>query len=711
MIPIAQVLKFEDDEHRERLVWINGPAQGGWFIDIDCKRALPIFRSWDDIEDLMRDRVLEETPDPWVHHGQTLSEVQKARRDEAWALLHPLTLEHPQLFHPRTRMALIKARAEEADTTRQKLFRLLRRWWQRGMTIAAIGPDYAKSGGAGKTRAPSSKKRGAKPQHGLEGVNVDEHTRAAMTDSVTRYFAKNKRIEVSACYELFLRDHFCDLALDEATGRQDHVLRDAHPSLRQFRYWMEKDNDLFALSRKRRTPRVYDKDNRALLSTSLDEVIGPGSRYQIDATVADIYLVSRFDRSKIVGRPVIYVIVDVFSRMISGLYVGFEAPSWVGAMMALANAASPKTEWCQSLGLEISDADWPCQSLPGAILADRGEMLGKAAETLVERFGVRIENTAPYRADWKGIVERRFGLLHAKFGPYTPGYVEPDFRERGAKDYRLDATLDLDEFTRIIATILLYYNTEHLIEGYKRSPEMIAEDVPAIPVALWEWGIQRRIGLQRQFPEDLVKLALLPADKARVTAKGIRFYGNYYSCARAIEEHRFEKARQTGGWNVDISYEPRCMDTIWLRDLKGAEPFLPCNLTKPCEDMRGRTLWEIDHIRSEDRRQKAAYTPGQLKARINLTEHINEIVQTAQDKKPKDTRSKAERVRDIRANRAEERDANRCREAFKFGHPPAQEANILPFDRSETLDEDKYATPSIAHIRQRFHEDKEDGDD
>ena len=79
--------------------------------------------------------------------------------------------------------------------------------------------------------------------------------------------------------------------------------------------------------------------------------------------------------------------------------------------MALANAASPKIEWCRSFGVEISEANWPCQSLPSALLADRGEMLGPAADTLIQRFGVRVENSAPYRADWKGVVERRFGLI------------------------------------------------------------------------------------------------------------------------------------------------------------------------------------------------------------------------------------------------------------------------------------------------------------
>ena len=81
---------------------------------------------------------------------------------------------------------------------------------------------------------------------------------------------------------------------------------------------------------------------------------GPGDRFQIDATSADIYLVSRFNRHRIVGRPTIYVVVDVFSGMIVGLYVGFEYPSWLGAMMALVNAATDKVDWCRQYGVETT---------------------------------------------------------------------------------------------------------------------------------------------------------------------------------------------------------------------------------------------------------------------------------------------------------------------------------------------------------------------
>ena len=120
--------------------------------------------------------------------------------------------------------------------------------------------------------------------------------------------------------------YFSDRVIDEHTGRQILAIRDDVPSFWQFRYWYEKDNDIFKLKRRRHKPRVYDKDMRALLGSSTAEVIGPGSRYQIDATIADVYVVSRYDRSKIVGRPVLYVIIDVFSRMITGVYIGFEGP-------------------------------------------------------------------------------------------------------------------------------------------------------------------------------------------------------------------------------------------------------------------------------------------------------------------------------------------------------------------------------------------------
>ena len=83
----------------------------------------------------------------------------------------------------------------------------------------------------------------------------------------------------------------------------------------------------------RRSAKKYEQENRPIMGSSTAEALGPGSIYQIDATVADVYLVSQFNRNWIIGRPVVYGVIDVFSRLVTGIYIGLEGPSWVGAMM------------------------------------------------------------------------------------------------------------------------------------------------------------------------------------------------------------------------------------------------------------------------------------------------------------------------------------------------------------------------------------------
>jgi hypothetical protein len=194
---------------------------------------------------------------------------------------------------------------------------------------------------------------------------------------------------------------------------------------------------------------------------------GPGSIFQVDATIADIYLVSSLDRTRIIGRPVIYMVIDVFSRMIVGLYVGLEGPSWAGAMMAVANATTDKVAFCAEYGIKITDADWPCRYLCESFLADRGEFLGYSSDVLVDRLNIPVANCPPYRADWKGIVEQSFRRLNVKTIHWQPGAVRKcKGGRRGERDYRLDATLDLKGFTQLMINTALSHNLHRHIDNY-----------------------------------------------------------------------------------------------------------------------------------------------------------------------------------------------------------------------------------------------------
>ena len=186
------------------------------------------------------------------------------------------------------------------------------------------------------------------------------------------------------------------------------------PTERQFKYFFQKEYTSIEVTKKREGEINYLKDFSPSIGTSTAEVPGPGYLYQIDATIADVYLVSEQDRAEIVGRPTMYFVVDVFSRAIVGMYIGLENASWVSAMEALGNAMANKVDYCAEHGIDITPDLWPMQGLPEHIIGDKGEMLGRHVEVLSKAFHVEIQNTPAYRADWKGIVERTSELFRLK---------------------------------------------------------------------------------------------------------------------------------------------------------------------------------------------------------------------------------------------------------------------------------------------------------
>ncbi len=143
-------------------------------------------------------------------------------------------------------------------------------------------------------------------------------------------FRRNGRRSLTTCYNLWLDRHFFEDGHD-SKGHPARVPRAEYantgvPTLAQFEKVYYSSTDIIEAKRDR-DPRRFALNYRPLVGTATAETWGPGSRFLIDATLADIYLVSRDNRSRIVGRPVIYVVIDVWSRLIVGLYVAIEDAS------------------------------------------------------------------------------------------------------------------------------------------------------------------------------------------------------------------------------------------------------------------------------------------------------------------------------------------------------------------------------------------------
>ncbi|WP_234935203.1 Mu transposase C-terminal domain-containing protein [Pseudomonas savastanoi] len=557
-------------------------------------------------------------------------------------------------------------------------------------------PDYVNSGARGKRRKPSQAKLG-RPRVVMEGKGSN------VTPDIERIFRR-------VIEERLLKERHPSIPDAYASGL--NLLRavlpqlptSELPTLGQFRYFYGREYHFTDTLPCRVSAVDFAKDFRPLSSTSTTEALGPGYRYQIDATIADIYLVSEHDRSLIVGRPVVYMVIDVFSRMVVGMYVGFEGPSWVSAMVALANTVADKVEYCRQYGVEIDASDWPVQGLPDVVLADKGELNGTKVEAFSQAFGVRIENAPARRGDTKGIVERYFRTVQERFKPYASGVVEDTTsRKRGGHDYRLDASLTLPEFTQIIIAGILHHNSFHTLSKYDRTSGMPG-DLPAIPVMLWNWGLANLTGRLRTAPEELVRINLLPHESATVSELGIRLFGCFYSCQEAIREgwfHRGQGRRPTG---VTVAYDPRSADHIYLRPSNSLKDYWVCDLADRSRRFRGMTFWDVWLLSREERRSDTNAAAQALVERGNLLKQIESIIALAEDASPVKTgMTKKDLGTQIRENKQQEKRQERQKTAFKPEKIQQEKpAEVIPL-RGEKQED--YAFPDLSDLIFKEEED------
>lgn len=429
---------------------------------------------------------------------------------------------------------------------------------------------------------------------------------------------------------------------------------DERPTFRQFEYWYHKEKNPRRTIEAREGKRRYELKHRPVLGDSTQMAFGPGSIFQIDSTTADIYLVSALVRNRIIGRPTLYVLVDVFTHLIVGFTITLEEPSYLAAALALENSASDKIAFCSSLGIEIDQDEWPCAHLPEMLLADRGELEGPKAEPIVNALNIRISNTAPYRADLKGIVERKFRSLNDEIIHWLPGHVNKT-AERGDRDYRLDAVLDIHQFRKLVALTILEHNCSR-IESYRLDEAMMSDGVEPRPLALWKWGIQNRAGHLRQVDPSILRMSLLPTDEASVTSKGIRFKGVFYCCERAVREQWFVRARTNGSWRVSISYDPRCIDVIYLRG-EGRKQPEPCRLVEADERFKGGAWVDIEEVAKAQKEQRELTASSDQQRHATVEAHKQAIVAEAkvQTAMHQTDQSKRSRIQGIRENRRDEK--------------------------------------------------------
>lgn len=318
------------------------------------------------------------------------------------------------------------------------------------------------------------------------------------------------------------------------------------------------------LIREKTTKGHFQRNLRGLTGVSWEGSEEPGQIYAIDSTIGDVYLRSSINPSWIIGRPIVYVIVDVFSTAVVGFYVCLTGPSWDTAQVSLFNSVAPSALLSDLWGYEMRQSLYPTPTLPARLLCDRGEYLSLRAKATGMALKTTLSYTPPFRPDLKGVVEVMHRIMKNVQYHFLPGAMDARRREYDLRRSNpAAAIMSVRQYMHFLHECFYVYNLS--ADRSKRlDAHMIADGVFPSPAGLWHWGHAMGVGFSRAQSQAEVITQLLPDDTARVTRNGIIFRTNVYS-APIIEEKQWStRARSVkGSWDIPINYYPGSVSRIW----------------------------------------------------------------------------------------------------------------------------------------------------
>jgi len=667
---------FVLDGVRLRLLQVDATTDKAWVISIDNGLAWPECWPYSEIQDFPREAPRAATL--YKH-----SEAQLKKCEKAWARLQQLLTDGSALFDPAFRRAALAELANESGCSITTLYKDLRRYWQRGQDKFALLPDYHLSGRPTPTEnEPDSpvaitSGRGRKPKQLHNIFQATTQDAKYFHEVIKREYLPDSRITVVDAYHSLMNQHY---RYPDGNGELHVCPPGERPSIRQFRRFLSQNYDIELRIRNREGNSDFERDHRKKLGTIMADCQGVGHFYEIDATIADIYLVSSEDSTKIIGKPTLYLIIDRKSRLIVGFYFGLENASWNGAMQAILSISEDKRELCARYGVGYDPEDWPAhQVFPSEFLADRGDMISHASTNIADGLHVTVTNLPGKRPDWKPLVECGFKLIHDTIRPIAPAYDPPSnaTRRRG-KHYEKDACLTMQDFGHLILSTIVAHNRREIL-NYDLDTRELLDGVRPSPIALWNHGIVTRAGLLTRYEESTVRFALLRKKQAHVTEHGVEFEGCYYSFPEAISLKWFEHARKRR-FTVTVSYDSRLADTIYVHPLDGkSEPYI-ARLTDRSKKYEGFSFDEVAYYESLRAFVRRESENARIQNRVDLINTTKPVLDAARTrlKSQKNKVSRSARRADIKEDRERERSMERKALAKINGSKPSPSLPEVP---------------------------------
>lgn len=582
------------------------------------------------------------------------------------ALMQFIMQEYGPLYeklYGKTTKTNLKKTMEDLGIQRDAAWRAIRRFLQSGLDMAAIVDGRSLRSGK-RNPYKYSKKTGHPTMNALgKGVPLTDEIRTYFDEAIKDFLIGRAKTKKDA-YMTMIEKHFINEE-ETPTGIRVSVLPDnLRPTLKQFLNYTRVRVPQEEIDKAKTSAREQRNNKRLLLSDNLQGVMGPGDLWEVDECEIDLSLVSVENPSVTVGRPIVYVMIDVYTRMIVAYSVAFDNNSVLGITNCFLNLLDDKQELCNRFGIQIGANEWPSKILPLRLRSDYGaEYISHAMDTICCKLGVAKELVSPATGSLKGQVEQLFHQIHAAQNSLLEG--KGLIEKRYDSNHHQEAILNIQEFEAVLLTYIVGHNRKYM-EKYPLTKDMRQQNVEPCPIDLWKYGVSLNGSPRPITNEVMFRHSLLLPVKASVGRAGITFKGLFYI---NLQDEALLRDMYLASTHGKKKLESACIDPrnishlYYIREGKLMTASLNYKKTG-MKEYEGMTLSEYNALHNKKKDDDAIGRETNLQMDIAIRDRQAKIVSEAQK------RHLSPSTENLRANRAAEKKAR------------AQQTPIIPKEKA-----------------------------
>lgn len=423
--------------------------------------------------------------------------------------------------YKKTRLYEIMRKYECPKNT---FWRICTKYFQSGCKSYSLVDNKAWGNTKGKENDYTIKP-GRPSEYVKSSIVVNDEVREHFEDALNNY-KKGRNKSFRSAFDWMNCKYYSETKIVNGVTTVGLIPESQRPTYNQFYYYCrkhitEQEIDLI------KTSAAEQRNNKRLItSDSLHGVLGPGDMVEIDACEADVSLVSTTDSNKTIGRPVVYFMIDIYTRAIIAMSVAFDNNSILGVTNLFLNLADNKKEYCSRYGMGFDDdAIWPSNIKPRRIRVDRGsEFKSKEFRRICNELGIELQIVSGASGSLKGVVEQSFHQMHSRQNEHLEdnGLIE----KRYDSNHHKEATLNIEQYTKMVINFVLMHNQQY-DKNYPLTREMMDKKIQPIPAILWKYGANK-IEPSRIPDKDQYLYTLMTPVNAKLSRRGISYNGLWY---------------------------------------------------------------------------------------------------------------------------------------------------------------------------------------